>query len=630
MVQQWPNHVYDAILFQVCSVLLYIHFFFSTNVLSLGIVLQISKCNSILFINAIAPVAPAIAQGGGSKGRTRAGGSRGGMGRRRGRGCGRVRGQGDAVPEVFQSYDDKDDGNALPAFTPDRPPGVHFDVPLLRSTMVKAVDFFNLYFTVDMIDFIVNHTNSYAWEHITDNSHRSYALPDGSWQETNRDEIRKLIALLIYFGIVKVGSSVDKYWSTKSLYHGLWARSIMSRHRYFALMAMLHVVDPASEDATDKLREVDSFVKYFKTRCLSLYQPRQNVAIDERMVKSRHRSGIRQYIKDKPTKWGIKLWVLADSSNGYTVDFNVYIGKAAGRQVSANGLGYDVVMKLMAPLFNQGYHLYVDNFYTSLTLFKDLFARGVPATGTALETRRDFPVNLKNGKEWAKNKDRGSMRWERDCPCLALQWLDNKVVSVITTIDNANVKTEVNRKIRTDGKWSSKKVPQPGAISNYNKFMNAVDRSDQILGTNSVLRKCMKWWKTLFFHLIDMSVVNSFILFKEHQTKFPDREGLKRPANYNITNFREDIVRQLCDFEEVEQPPAHSTQRPVPPPVRSFVTEHLPRSSLERRNCVVCYKLHKTELRVNTFCSAPQCGCYMHITSGRDCFAIFHSAEYHK
>ena len=58
---------------------------------------------------------------------------------------------------------------------------------------------------------------------------------------------------------------------------------------------------------------------------------------------SRHRSSIRQYIKDKPTKWGIKLWVLTDSSNVYTVDFNDHIGKAAGQEVSANGLGYVVV-----------------------------------------------------------------------------------------------------------------------------------------------------------------------------------------------------------------------------------------------------------------------------------------------
>ena len=47
-------------------------------------------------------------------------------------------------------------------------------------------------------------------------------------------------------------------------------------------------------------------------------------------------------------------------------------------------------MKLINPFFDQGYHLYVDNFYTSVTLFKDLFALGVPNTGTILESKRDF------------------------------------------------------------------------------------------------------------------------------------------------------------------------------------------------------------------------------------------------
>ena len=55
-----------------------------------------------------------------------------------------------------------------------------------------------------------------------------------------------------------------------------------------------------------------------------------------------------------------------------------------------------------------------------------------------METRRDFPATLKNSKAWAKGKERGAMWWERDPPCLALQWVDNKVVSVLTTIDNAN------------------------------------------------------------------------------------------------------------------------------------------------------------------------------------------------
>ena len=499
--------------------------------------------------------------------------------------------------------------------------------------MTRAVEFFHLFFTLEMINQIVDHTNSYAFERIIEQSHRCHAQKDGSWQKVTSDEIKKLIALLIYFGLVRVGSSVDRYWSIKSLYHGLWARAIMGRTRYKALMAMLHVVDPATETPGDKLRKVNSFIDYFKGRCLSLYQPRKNVAIDERMVKSRHRSGIRQYIKDKPTKWGIKLWVLADSSNGYTIDFNVYIGRAAGREVSANGLGYDVVMKLMDPFFDQGYHLYVDNFYTSVTLFKDLFARGVAATGTILENRRDFPVNLKNGKQWAKGKDRGSMRWEREPPCLALQWLDNKVVSVITTIDNANVKGQVSRKVKTPGgAWTSVQVPRPVAIAHYNDYMNAVDRSDQMLGTQNVLRKCVRWWKTLFFHLIDIAVVNSFILFKEHQAQFPDESALKRPAGYSLTSYRDEIVRQLCGFPEYDHPPVHATAKPArpPPDLGLYVTEHMPAFSEERKMCVVCWKREKKNLRVNTYCKAPQCNRYMHIaTNDKNCFELFHSLDYH-
>ena len=178
-------------------------------------------------------------------------------------------------------------------------------------------------------------------------------------------------------------------------------------------MALLHVVDPLSEPAGNKLRKVLAFIDFLKGRFKSLYQPRQHVTIDERMVKSRHRSGLRQYIRDKPTKWGIKYWVLADSSNAYVVDFNIYAGRAEGG-MSNHGLGYDVVRKLMRDYENQGYHLFCDNFYSSVTLAHHLYERGILYTGTILETRRDFPASLKGGKEWAKKKARGAMRWERD------------------------------------------------------------------------------------------------------------------------------------------------------------------------------------------------------------------------
>ena len=406
-------------------------------------------------------------RGAGRGGAGRDGGGRGGAARGGGRrrGAGR-RGAGVPQQQAEQSYDTPDnDANVIPPFTPHRPPGVHFPRIVLRNAMTTAVEFFKLFFTVELVSSIAEHTNSYGYIHILDGHHDSYAQSDGSWKDTTTEEIFKLIGLHIYFGLVKV-SSLRKYWSTRSPYHGLWARAVMSRNIYFALMSMLHVVDPLLEVAGNKLRKVHSLIDHFRRKCKELYQPSQNVAIDERMVKSRHRSGMRQYIKNKPTKWGIKLWVLADSSKGYTYDFDVYIGRDAAAQRSIHGLGYDVVQNLMNPLRHQGYHLYTDNFYTSTQLLQDLYDVGVVATGTVSKNRRGFPANLKNSKQWARGKDRGSMRWERNPPVLALQWKDNKVVSLLSTIDNANDVVYVSRKAKTNNVWRTlDDVPQPALIN---------------------------------------------------------------------------------------------------------------------------------------------------------------------
>jgi hypothetical protein len=98
-------------------------------------------------------------------------------------------------------------------------------------------------------------------------------------------------------------------------------------------------------------------------------------------------------MKDKPTKWGIKLWAAADSYNGYTCDFEIYTGKKS-RDSSQHGLGYDVLTCLIDKYFDQGYHVYFDNFYTSHQLARDLFLHGTPSMGTVRINRVGFPKCL--------------------------------------------------------------------------------------------------------------------------------------------------------------------------------------------------------------------------------------------
>ena len=63
----------------------------------------------------------------------------------------------------YLSYRDQDVGNPIPPFTPTREPGLHLGVPNLRNTLVRPLNFFQLYFTPGLVDDIVEHTNTYAY-----------------------------------------------------------------------------------------------------------------------------------------------------------------------------------------------------------------------------------------------------------------------------------------------------------------------------------------------------------------------------------------------------------------------------------------------------------------------------------
>ena len=57
------------------------------------------------------------------------------------------------------------------------------------------------------------------------------------------------------------------------------------------------------------------------------YVPHEHVTVDEAMVPFKGRLGFKQFMKDKPMKSGIKLWVLADAVTAYCYNLEVYTSK---------------------------------------------------------------------------------------------------------------------------------------------------------------------------------------------------------------------------------------------------------------------------------------------------------------
>ena len=48
--------------------------------------------------------------------------------------------------------------------------------------------------------------------------------------------------------------------------------------------------------------------------------------------------------------------------------------------------------------------------------------------------------------------------------------------------------------------------------------MNGVDRADQYTVYYSFIRKARKWWRKLFFWMLEVVTVNSYILYKLNTT----------------------------------------------------------------------------------------------------------------
>ena len=56
------------------------------------------------------------------------------------------------------------------------------------------------------------------------------------------------------------------------------------------------------------LTRVQPLIDHARRVSQDCFQPNEKIAVDERMIRSKHKlSGIRQIMKDKPVKFGIKL-----------------------------------------------------------------------------------------------------------------------------------------------------------------------------------------------------------------------------------------------------------------------------------------------------------------------------------
>ena len=304
------------------------------------------------------------------------------------------------------------------------------------------------------------------------------------------------------------------YWEMSSDSRSTIVASLLTRNRFLDVLQYLHLADNNNLNPSDKFSKVNPLFKMINERCLQNFIPEKNVSIDESMVVPYYgRHGCKQYIQNKPVKFGYNLWVAA-TPLGYAIQFYPYAGKDYNYNKNI-GLGGSVVMTLMSklpPVPNSNYHVVMDNFFTSPSLLRLLKGNGMAATGTVTANRTEnTPLQAVDDM---KKEARGSSDIFNDnkSNVTLVRWKGNKVVTVASTLYGKEPMKRVRRYIKDKG--GRVEIDQPNSISVYNKNMGGVDRMDQNIGAYMINIRSKKWWWPLFRFCVDLAINNAFQLYR--------------------------------------------------------------------------------------------------------------------
>ena len=395
-----------------------------------------------------------------------------------------------------------------------------------------AIDFFYLMFPEDLIEHIVSETNRFAQECIA-------AKPDPKWRETTLEEMKAFLGVHVLFGIKQLPAN-HLYWSSDPLIGVPSVQKVMSRNRFDKLSQYFHLNNnarqvPREDPRHDKLFKVRPVLDCVVENCKEKLRPGRNLSVDEAMVKFKGRLGMKQYLPMKPVKRGIKVWVCAEASSGYVCDFQVYTGKKQDGATEQN-LGYRVVHDLTRNFVGKNHHVFFDNFFSTVKLAEDLLKDGIYCCATARANRKDFPKDLAAKSPIVKRLKRRESIHRRKENVVATAWKDKKIVHFLSTQSNPIGNETVNRKQR-DG--TIIQVPSVPVVKSYNASMGGVDLHDQLRGYYSLGKKSKKWWRYLFWFVMDLSIVNAFIL---------EKKAINHPSRTQLA-FRIELAKDLiADF----------------------------------------------------------------------------------
>ena len=360
-----------------------------------------------------------------------------------------------------------------------------------------------------------------------------------NWTAIDQSEFDKFLDVVILIGIYKSNSeNVAQLWSKedgKPIFNKL-----MSRNRYQQILRVLRFDNAnarRSNGSADKFQPIGYVFEEWNHNLRDAYTPGPHITVDEQLVCFGGRCPFRQYIPSKPGKYGIKVWAICEANTSYAWKMQVYTGKdpTIGRKVNQEAR---FVKDLVKEIENSGRNVTCDNFFTSVSLARDLLQKKLTLVGTMRRSKSELRPKF----TLAKGREVTSTVFGFQSDAMIVSYCPKKgcMVNMLSMMhalpDISSISCE----------------KKPEVILYFNSTKSVVDILDRMVRTYTSKRMTRRWPVALFYNMLDVSAVNAYVVWQqlqgENSSGFSKKKRRKfliqlaKRASWNVTN----IYKSCC------------------------------------------------------------------------------------
>jgi hypothetical protein len=184
----------------------------------------------------------------------------------------------------------------------------------------------------------------------------------------------------------------------------------------------------------------------------------------------------------------------------------------------------------------------------------------------------------------------------------------------------------------------------PKVVDDYNHYIGGVDIADQYRSNYIIQHPVRRTWYPLFFWLLDVSIVNSFLIYKiKHGKKNASHkkfrmdilwELIKEAIQLKKSKFKGKKKVKVKEQESFwKKKSSYLTKNFKLSVDRLFENKHLPTYTNQRKSCTWCREIYhkkhnqasKSPVKTNIYCSF--CDVFLCCNSSRNCFFDYHTKE---